>query len=100
LAPHARAPRHFPRDPTLTKEPKAPSLLGSLFPHILTDKFDDPSLPGEIKVTITFRPAVVGTELFIEQKDVPDVIPAAACYLGWQESLDKLKRLVEPEIPD
>lgn len=67
---------------------------------VYTDKFDDPSLPGEIKVTITFRPAVVGTELFIEQKDVPDVIPAAACYLGWQESLDKLKRLVEPEIPD
>ncbi len=67
---------------------------------VYTDKFDDPKLPGEIKVTISFRPALLGTELIIEQKDVPDVIPAAACYLGWQQSLRKLAELVEPEIPD
>jgi uncharacterized protein YndB with AHSA1/START domain len=65
---------------------------------VYTDKFDDPNLPGEMKVTVTFKAAVVGTEMTIEQEGVPDVIPLAACYLGWQESLQKLAKLVEPEI--
>lgn len=67
---------------------------------VYTDKFDDPNLPGEMKITITFRAVVVGTELRIEQQGVPDVIPAEACYLGWQESLLKLAALVQPEIND
>lgn len=64
------------------------------------DKFDDPNLPGEITTTIRLNAVSAGTELIIEQSDIPDVIPAEMCYLGWQECLDKLKRLVEPEIPD
>jgi uncharacterized protein YndB with AHSA1/START domain len=64
-----------------------------------TDKFDDPNLPGEIMTTITFREVSVGTEMNVLQEGVPDVIPAEACYLGWQESLEHLARLVEPEIP-
>jgi uncharacterized protein YndB with AHSA1/START domain len=67
---------------------------------VYTDKFDDPNLPGEMKVTVTFKAAVVGTEMTIEQEGVPDVIPLAACYLGWQESLQKLAKLVEPEIQE
>lgn len=67
---------------------------------VYTDKFDDPNLPGEMKVIATFKAAVVGTELTIEQQGIPDVIPTAACYLGWQESLRKLAKLVEPEIQD
>jgi uncharacterized protein YndB with AHSA1/START domain len=67
---------------------------------VYTDKFDDPNLPGEMKVTVTFKPVVVGTELVIEQQGIPDAIPAAACYLGWQESLRKLAKLVEPEIQE
>ena len=65
-----------------------------------TDRFDDPNLPGEIVTTITLKKVVVGTELNIVQEGVPAVIPAEACYLGWQESLTLLAKLVEPEIPD
>jgi uncharacterized protein YndB with AHSA1/START domain len=63
-----------------------------------TDKFDDPNLPGEIKVTVTLKKVSCGTELHIVQEGLPDVIPPEACYLGWQESLRNLARLVEPEI--
>lgn len=63
-----------------------------------TDKFDDPSLPGEIRVTVTLKKVSVGTELEIVQEGLPDVIPVEACYLGWQESLRNLAKLVEPEI--
>ena len=65
-----------------------------------TDKFDDPNLLGEMKVTVTLRKVLCGTELEIEQEGVPDVIPAEMCYLGWQESLVQLARLVDPQIPD
>ena len=64
-----------------------------------TDRFDDPNLPGVIEVTVTLRKVSVGTELNVVQEGVPDVIPAEACYLGWQESLALLARLVEAEIP-
>ena len=64
-----------------------------------TDRFDDPNLPGEIQVTITLKKVSLGTELNIVQEGVPDVIPAEACYLGWQESLILLAKLVEPNIP-
>jgi len=64
-----------------------------------TDKFDDPNLPGEMVMTITFKKVSVGTELNILQEGIPDVIPAEACYLGWQESLLLLAQLVEPDIP-
>lgn len=63
-----------------------------------TDKFDDPNLPGEMQVTVTLKKVSCGTELNIEQAGIPDVIPPEACYLGWQESLRNLARLVEPEI--
>jgi uncharacterized protein YndB with AHSA1/START domain len=63
-----------------------------------TDKFDDPNLPGEIQVTVILKKVSVGTEVDIAQAGVPDVIPREACYLGWQESLRNLARLVEPEI--
>jgi uncharacterized protein YndB with AHSA1/START domain len=65
-----------------------------------TDRFDDPNLPGEMVVTIVLKPVSVGTDVSIVQEGVPDVIPAEACYLGWQESLMLLAKLVEPEIPD
>ena len=65
-----------------------------------TDTFDDPNLPGELQVTVTFKKVSVGTELNIVQEGVPDVIPPEACYLGWQESLTLLAKLVEAEIPD
>lgn len=65
-----------------------------------TDVFDDPNLPGEMQVTITFKQVSVGVELQIVQEGIPDVIPVEACYLGWQESLTLLTQLVEPEIPD
>lgn len=65
---------------------------------VYTDRFDDPNLPGEMKVTVGLKAVSVGTELFIEQDGVPDLIPLEACYLGWQESLRKLAKLVEPEI--
>jgi uncharacterized protein YndB with AHSA1/START domain len=63
-----------------------------------TDRFDDPNLPGEILVTVNLRQVSVGTEITIVQEGLPDVIPLEACYLGWQESLRNLARLVEPEI--
>jgi uncharacterized protein YndB with AHSA1/START domain len=65
-----------------------------------TDKFDDANLPGEMTVTVTLKKVSVGTELNVVQEGVPEVIPAEACYLGWQESLAQLAKLVEPEIPD
>lgn len=65
-----------------------------------TDKFDDPNLPGEMKVTVTLKKVSVGTEMNIEQAGIPDLIPAEACYLGWQESLRNLAKLVEPEIEE
>jgi uncharacterized protein YndB with AHSA1/START domain len=63
-----------------------------------TDKFDDPNLPGEMQVTVTLKPVSVGTEVNILQEGIPSVIPTEACYLGWQESLTLLAKLVEPEI--
>lgn len=65
-----------------------------------TDKFDDPNLPGEITTSVSLKKTSVGTELNIEQNGIPSVIPAEMCYLGWQDSLEKLIKLVEPEIPD
>jgi uncharacterized protein YndB with AHSA1/START domain len=64
------------------------------------DRFDDPNMPGEITTTIKFTEVNAGTELEINQTGIPDMIPVDMCYLGWQESLEKLKRLVEPNIPD
>jgi uncharacterized protein YndB with AHSA1/START domain len=63
-----------------------------------TDRFDDPGLPGEMRVTVTLKKVSMGTEVEITQEGVPDPIPVEACYLGWQESLRNLARLVEPEI--
>jgi uncharacterized protein YndB with AHSA1/START domain len=65
-----------------------------------TDKFEDPNLPGEMHLTVALRKVSSGTEIHITQEGVPDVIPADACYVGWQESLALLAKLVEPEIPD
>lgn len=65
---------------------------------VYTDRFDDPNLPGEMKVTVTLKAVSVGTELNVEQQGIPDLIPVEACYLGWQESLRKLASLVQPEI--
>ena len=65
---------------------------------VYTDKFDDPNLPGEMKVTVELKAVSVGTEMTIVQEGVPDMIPLEGCYLGWQDSLDKLIRLVTPEI--
>ena len=65
---------------------------------IYTDRFDDPNLAGEIKVTVALKKVLVGTEVNIEQSGLPDAIPPEACYLGWQQSLRNLARLVEPEI--
>ena len=65
-----------------------------------TDKFDDPTLVGDIEVTVKLRKVSVGTEIDITQSGIPDVIPLEACYLGWQESLEQLAKLVDPEIPD
>jgi uncharacterized protein YndB with AHSA1/START domain len=64
-----------------------------------TDRFDDPNLPGEIQTTVVLKKVSVGTELSVTQEGVPDAIPADACYLGWQDSLNLLTSLVEPEIP-
>jgi uncharacterized protein YndB with AHSA1/START domain len=63
-----------------------------------TDQFEDPNLPGTIQVTIKLAPVLGGTELHIVQEGIPEVIPVAMCYLGWQESLTQLAALVEPEI--
>ena len=65
-----------------------------------SDTFDDPDLPGEMTTTVWFKKVMCGTELKIIQEGIPAAIPTEMCYLGWQESLDKLKKLVEPEIPD
>jgi uncharacterized protein YndB with AHSA1/START domain len=65
-----------------------------------TDAFDDPNLPGQMKQTATFKKVSVGTEVSIVQEGVPEMIPPEACYLGWQESLKLLAKVVEPEIPD
>ena len=65
-----------------------------------TDTFDDPNLPGEMKVTITFKKVSCGTEVNIVQEGIPDIIPPEACCLGWQESLTLLAQLVEAEIPE
>ena len=64
-----------------------------------TDRFDDPNLPGEMTTEVTLKKVSVGTELNVVQEGIPDVIPAEACYLGWQESLTLLAKLVEAEIP-
>jgi uncharacterized protein YndB with AHSA1/START domain len=64
-----------------------------------TSKFDDANLPGEMTTTVTLRKVMVGTEIHVVQEGIPDVIPAEACYLGWQESLALLTLLVEAEIP-
>lgn len=65
-----------------------------------TDRFDDPNLPGEMQTTVVLKAVSVGTELNVVQEGVPDVIPAEACYLGWQESLTLLAKLVEAEITE
>jgi uncharacterized protein YndB with AHSA1/START domain len=65
-----------------------------------TDTFDDPNLPGVMHVTVTLREVSVGTEVHIEQSGIPALIPLEACYLGWQQSLIQLAKLVEPHIPD
>ena len=65
-----------------------------------TDRFDDPNLPGEMQVTVTFKKVPSGTELNVVQEGVPEAIPADACHVGWGESLALLAKLVEPEIPD
>lgn len=65
-----------------------------------SDKFDNPALPGEMITTVTMKQVPVGTELGITQEGIPDVIPTEACYLGWQESLEQLAKLVEPEIKE
>jgi uncharacterized protein YndB with AHSA1/START domain len=67
---------------------------------VATDLFDDPELPGEMKTSWTFRKVSVGTEVIVVQEGIPAMIPVEACYLGWQESLEQLAKLVEPEIPD
>ena len=64
-----------------------------------SDVFDDPNLPGEMQTTVELRPVSCGTEVNIVQEGLPEAIPVEMCYLGWQESLAQLKRLVEPEIP-
>ncbi len=74
-----------------------------LVPHRLvryTDQFDDPNLPGVLEVTVKFEPVSCGTELSVVQANIPAVIPLEMCYLGWQESLAQLARLVEPDIPN
>jgi uncharacterized protein YndB with AHSA1/START domain len=65
-----------------------------------TDAFDDPSMPGEMTVTVSLKKVSVGTELTITQEGVPDAIPVEACYLGWQDSLQNLAKLVEPDIKE
>lgn len=65
-----------------------------------TDRFDDPNLPGEMRVTVTLRAVSCGTDVHIEQAGIPELIPVEMCYLGWQESLMQLAQLVEPDIPN
>ncbi|MES3019814.1 MAG: SRPBCC family protein [Bacteroidota bacterium] len=64
------------------------------------DRFDDPNMPGEMTTTVTLKKVIGGTEMKVLQEGIPEVIPAEMCYLGWQESLEKLMKLVEPQIPD
>lgn len=74
-----------------------------LKPHELiryTDRFDDPNLPGEIRVTVTLKPVSCGVEVQVVQEGIPSVIPVESCYLGWQDSLNQLAQLVQPQIPD
>jgi uncharacterized protein YndB with AHSA1/START domain len=66
---------------------------------VYTDRFDDPNLSGGMRTSIVLRPVVCGTDLAIVQEGIPEAIPVEMCYLGWQESLDQLAKLVEPEIP-
>lgn len=75
----------------------------AIVPHELikyTDVFEDPNLPEQMTTTILFRQVLCGTEITATQEGIPDAIPIEMCYLGWQESLEKLKKLVEPNIPD
>jgi uncharacterized protein YndB with AHSA1/START domain len=65
-----------------------------------TDNFDDPSLPGEIQVTVDLKKVSLGTDISIIQEGLPSVIPLEACYIGWQQSLNNLAKLVEPDIPE
>ena len=65
-----------------------------------TDTFDDPNLPGEMITSVSLKQTIAGTEIKILQEGIPSVIPVEMCYLGWQESLEKLAKLVEPVIPD
>lgn len=65
-----------------------------------TDRFDDPNMPGEMITTVRLKKVSCGTDLHIVQEGIPDAIPVEMCYLGWQDSLEKLKKLVEPKIPD
>lgn len=67
---------------------------------VYTDRFDDPNLPGEMRVTVTLKRVSCGTDLTVVQEGVPEVIPPEMCYLGWQECLEQLAHLVDPEIPD
>ncbi|UAY55213.1 SRPBCC family protein [Arachidicoccus terrestris] len=71
---------------------------GTLLQYV--ESFDDPNLPGEMKTTIKMKAVSCGTEINIVQEGIPEIIPTEMCYLGWQDSLDKLIKLVEPEIPD
>ena len=64
-----------------------------------SDKFDEPNMPGEMSVTVTLKQVICGTEINIVQEGIPEAIPTEMCYLGWQESLEQLAKLVEPEIP-
>ncbi len=66
---------------------------------VYTDMFDDPTLPGKMRVTVALKAVSVGTDILIEQSGIPDLIPVESCYLGWQQSLQKLASLVVPEIP-
>jgi uncharacterized protein YndB with AHSA1/START domain len=65
-----------------------------------SDKFDDPNLPGEMTTSVWLKKTLAGTEIRITQEGIPAAIPAEMCYLGWQDSLEKLMKLVEPNIPD
>ena len=67
---------------------------------VYTDRFDDPNLPGEMQTTVTLKAVSAGTELNIVQEGIPEAIPPDMCYLGWQDSLEQLANLVNPEIPD
>jgi uncharacterized protein YndB with AHSA1/START domain len=65
-----------------------------------TDVFDDPNLSGEMQTTVTLKPVLTGTEMHVVQEGIPEAVPPEMCYLGWQESLEQLARLVEPEIQE